>query len=65
MNKWSVATRIFAGAWIVLALILVFKVGLAVTGNYAVDWAGEARFWAILIITSAGFVVARAGRSAA
>jgi hypothetical protein len=64
MDKWSIATRVFAGAWLVLALILVFKIGLAMTGNYAVDWSGEARFWIPLVITGAGFLAARSSHSA-
>jgi hypothetical protein len=65
MDRWSLATRVFAGAWVVLGLILVFKLGAAITGNYTVDWPGELRFWALIVITSAGFLAARASRSAA
>jgi len=64
MNKWSLATRVFAGAWAILGLILVLKVVLAVTGHYAVNWDSEARFWAVLIVPSAGFLAVRANRSA-
>ncbi|HLH24621.1 MAG TPA: hypothetical protein VK066_19040 [Chloroflexota bacterium] len=64
MDKWSVATRVFAGAWVVLGLILVFKVWAALTGHYAVDWQGELRFWALIVTTSAGFLATRANRSA-
>jgi len=63
MAKWSLVTKIFAGAWAILGLILVFKVALAVTGNYAVNCDSEARFWAILIVPSAAFLAVRANHS--
>jgi hypothetical protein len=65
MDKWSLATRVFAAAWIVLGLILAFKLWAALTGNYAVDWQAEIRFWAPVVITSAAFLAVRANRSAA
>ena len=64
MDKWTLATRVFAGAWIVLGLILVFKVGAAVTGAYTPNWDSELRFWAVLIVPSAGFLAVRTSRSA-
>lgn len=64
MVNWSLFTRLFAGAWAILGLILLFKVALAVTGNYAVNWDSEMRFWAVLIVPSAGFLAVRAAQSA-
>ena len=65
MDKWSLATRLFAVAWIVLGLILAFKLWAALTGNYTVNWEAEARFWAPIVITSTAFLAVRASRSAA
>ena len=63
MHKWSLATRLFAGAWVVLGLILVFKVWAAVTGNYTPNWESELRFWALVILPSLGFLASKAARS--
>ena len=63
MDKWTLATRVFAGAWIVLGLILVFKVVAALSGVYTPNWDSELRFWALLIVPSAGFLAVRTSRS--
>jgi hypothetical protein len=64
MRTWSLATRVFVGAWSVLVVIYLFKLWAAVTGNYTVNWPVELGMFSPLIVTSAGFLAARANRSA-
>ncbi len=64
MAGWSLTTRVFAGSWVVLFLILLFKLWASLSGNYAVDWLGEFRFWGVIVLTSVGFLATRATRAA-
>jgi hypothetical protein len=64
MDKWSIATRVFTGAWVVLGLLLVFKVVAALSGVYTPNWDSELRFWAHVLVPSAAFLAVRTSRSA-
>ena len=64
MDKRNLLMRVLVGAWALNLLILLFKVGLAITGNYAVNWSQEAAFYTILVLTGGGAVTALSSRSA-
>jgi hypothetical protein len=64
MDNWRLAIRVLAGAWVVLVLILLVKLGAAITGHYTVNWSQELAFLMPIVITSAGAVAAITSRAA-
>ena len=65
MNNSSLAMRVLAGAWVVLGLMGLFKLGLAITGQYTVNWSQELGLMMPIVITSAAAVTVLTNRSAA
>jgi hypothetical protein len=63
MSKQSLAIRVLAGAWAVLLLISLFKLGLAISGQYTVNWSQELAFLMPIVITSAGALAVLTRRS--
>ena len=65
MGNSSLARRVLAGAWVVLGLIGLFKLGLVITGHYTVNWSQELGLMMPIVITSAAAVTVLTNRSAA
>ena len=53
MDNSSRAMRVLAGAWVLLGLIGLFKLGLVITGQYTVNWSQELGLMMPIVITSA------------
>ena len=57
-----IGTRIFVGSWIALLLIVLLKVGLALSGQYSFAWTEELRFLLLPLLTAPGFLAVLAGQ---
>ena len=54
MNQRSLAILLLAGAWAVLLLFFLFRLGSAISGQYTMNWSQELAVLTPIVITSAG-----------